>query len=384
MNALFALAFVVAPALIVYLCGRFKPLRKIGAVLLCYAAGVAVGNLGVLPEGFAPVQSTMADVSVALALPLLLFSIDVRAWFKVAGKGMLCMALAALSIIAVTFALQLAFRPGRPDAWQLAGLAVGVYTGGTPNLAAIKAAIGVANDTYILFHTYDAVISFVYIVVMASVARPLLLRVARMRGFERAAEAPSADGDGPGDEAGIAFREPGVVRGLALASLLSAAIVGVSAFLGSLAPGAGGTAVTILAVTTLALAASFVGPVRRVRHTFQAGMYVIYVFCFVVASMTRLDSLVRVDWAVLGYVSASIFGSLILHAILSRLAGIDADTFIVTSVSAICSPPFVPVLADALKNRAVLMTGLTTGLVGYAVGNYLGVSVAYLFRSLPL
>ena len=94
-----------------------------------------------------------------------------------------------------------------------------------------------------------------------------------MRGFERAAEAPSADGDGPGDEAGIAFREPGVVRGLALASLLSAAIVGVSAFLGSLAPGAGGTAVTILAVTTLALAASFVGPVRRVRHTFQAGMY---------------------------------------------------------------------------------------------------------------
>mgnify|MGYP001378781731 FL=1 len=100
--------------------------------------------------------------------------------------------------------------------------------------------------------------------------------------------------------------------------------------------------------------------------------------------MTKLDSLVRVDWAVLGYVSASIFGSLVVHALLSKLAGIDVDTFIVTSVSAICSPPFVPVLAEALKNRAVLMTGLTTGLVGYAAGNYLGVSIAYLFRSLPL
>ncbi len=384
MNALFALAFLVAPALIVYLCGHFKPLRTIGAVLLCYAAGVVVGNVGVLPEGFAPVQSAMADVSVVLALPLLLFSIDVRAWFKVAGKGMLCMALAALSIIAVTFALQLTFHSGRPDAWQLAGLAVGVYTGGTPNLAAIKAAIGVANDTYILFHTYDAVISFAYIVVMASVARPILLRVARMRGFEPAAGAPETGGDMANDAAGISFREPGAVRGLVLASLLSAAIVGASAFLGSLAPGTGGTAVTILAVTTLSLAASFIGPVRRVRHTFQAGMYVIYVFCFVVASMTKLDSLVRVDWAVLGYVSASIFGSLVVHALLSKLAGIDVDTFIVTSVSAICSPPFVPVLAEALKNRAVLMTGLATGLVDYAAGNYLGVSIAYLFRSLPL
>lgn len=54
-------------------------------------------------------------------------------------------------------------------------------------------------------------------------------------------------------------------------------------------------------------------------------------------------------------------------------------TMIITSVSAICSPPFVPAMAAALNNSAVLISGLVTGVVGYAVGNYLGNAVYYLY-----
>ncbi|MBU0926585.1 MAG: DUF819 family protein [Spirochaetes bacterium] len=386
MNVLLAILFIAFPALLVYLCYRFDAFRKIGTVLLCYIAGMVVGNVGILPAGFAPVQTAMADMSVALALPLLLFSLDVRKWFRIAGKGMLCMLLATLSIIAVTFALQLALRAGTPDAWQLSGLAVGVYTGGTPNLAAIKSALGIDSDTYILFHTYDTVISLFYIFLMSSVARPFFVRYMRLRPYLAPDGAPTADAEGDDAESIGAYAgmwKPAVLKGLGAAILLSAAIVGASAFLGGLLPPTAGTAVTILSITTLGIAASFVRPVRRVQKTFQAGMYVIYVFCFVVASMTRLDSLIHVDFAILGYVAASIFGSLLLHAFLCRVAKIDADTFIVTSVSAICSPPFVPVVAAALKNKAVLITGLTTGIVGYAIGNYLGISIAYIFKGLP-
>ena len=39
-------------------------------------------------------------------------------------------------------------------------------------------------------------------------------------------------------------------------------------------------------------------------------------------------------------------------------------------------------MANGLKNRAVLISGITTGILGYALGNYLGIAVAYLFRSL--
>jgi len=43
-------------------------------------------------------------------------------------------------------------------------------------------------------------------------------------------------------------------------------------------------------------------------------------------------------------------------------------------------PAFVPTVATALKNRAIIVSGLTTGVVGYAIGNYAGIALAYLLK----
>ena len=85
----------------------------------------------------------------------------------------------------------------------------------------------------------------------------------------------------------------------------------------------------------------------------------------------------------MGFVAISIVGSLTVHAILCKLFRVDTDTFLITSTSAICSPPFVPVVAAALKNKTIILSGLTTGIIGYAIGNYLGISLAYLFKLIP-
>ena len=77
----------------------------------------------------------------------------------------------------------------------------------------------------------------------------------------------------------------------------------------------------------------------------------------------------------------TIAGSLLLHATLCKLAGVDSDTFMVTSVSAICSPPFVPMLVKALGNPGVLLSGMTTGIIGYALGNYIGISLALFLQN---
>ena len=58
------------------------------------------------------------------------------------------------------------------------------------------------------------------------------------------------------------------------------------------------------------------------------------------------------------------------------------DTMTVSSVAYICSPPFVPMMAAAMKNRSVLAAGLAVGVVGYAAGNYLGFLMARLLEVL--
>ena len=56
---------------------------------------------------------------------------------------------------------------------------------------------------------------------------------------------------------------------------------------------------------------------------------------------------------------------------------------VVTSVSAICSPPIVPVIAGRLQNKAAMVSGIATGIIGYAIGNYIGIGIYWLYSQLP-
>ena len=115
--------------------------------------------------------------------------------------------------------------------------------------------------------------------------------------------------------------------------------------------------------------------------TFQTGMYIILIFCLSVASMADASKLANISLSLFYYVGIAMFGSHFLHALVARFFKIDADTVIISGSALICSPPFVPVVAASLRNREVIMTGLTVGIAGYAVGNFLGILVAGILNS---
>ena len=380
MNILLAILFILLPAPIIWLNNRVKIIEKIGIVIICYALGMIVGNIGVIPESFSGIQTTIQDVSVCLALPLILFSIDIKKWKKTAKKGLVCMGLAVASIATTVLILHLIFRENNPNVADYGALAIGVYTGGTVNVASIAAATRIPENTYIMFNTVDMVISSLYMIFLTSVGRKFFQKVFRLPAFKGDTNVETVSVEDDNSYKGMA--KPAILGKLVLAFLLSGAIVGVSYVVGTLVKGYE-TAVTILLITTLSLLCSLIKPIREIKKTSPLGMYIIYIFCFTVATMADFSEFKNFDFTLLFYITISIFGSMIVHAIFCKLAKVDSDTMIVTSVSAICSPPFVPVVAAALNNNAVLISGLTTGIIGYAIGNYLGVFMHFVLNNLP-
>jgi uncharacterized membrane protein len=77
-------------------------------------------------------------------------------------------------------------------------------------------------------------------------------------------------------------------------------------------------------------------------------------------------------------------GSLIIHVGLAKIFRVDADNVIIVATALSCSPPFVPVVAAALKNKEIIISGITVGIIGYAIGNYLGIFIGYLLKSFPI
>ena len=58
-------------------------------------------------------------------------------------------------------------------------------------------------------------------------------------------------------------------------------------------------------------------------------------------------------------------------------AKVSGDLFCVALVALLCSPPFVPPVVGAMGNKKVLISGIVIGLIGYAIGTYIGVALAY-------
>jgi uncharacterized membrane protein len=139
--------------------------------------------------------------------------------------------------------------------------------------------------------------------------------------------------------------------------------------------------VVILSITTIAILASLINWINKIEKTFQLGMYFILVFSFTVASMADLGVIFSIGFlGLFGYISYAYFGTLILHLILSKIFKVNADDFLITTTAFVFSPPFVPVVAGALKNKDVIITGITVGIIGYVIGNYLGVGLGYFLK----
>lgn len=386
------LAYLLIPALIVFACQKFSILDKAGVVVLSFGLGIAIAagldlSLFFETDTITAVQKDVSEISIAIALPLLLFSINVKTALNMAGDTLKGMGLALLSVMVISIIGAIIFNDQVADVWQVAGMSVGAYTGGGPNMAAIKSAIDGKESIFVTMVTYDILFSAMYLIFVMAVGQKLFGLFLNKYQPKNSAETEIdyAGMEHMADETAHGYKKLLNVK-LApqtLGSLLaSGAVVGLALFIASLVPETYQSTATIVGITSLGLAASFIPQIRNLANSFQLGMYLILVFCFTMGTMTDTSIFTDIDLGLASYISFILIGSLILQALLCKLFKIDTDTFLITSSAAIMSVPFIPVIAGALKNREILLPGFAAAIIGYAVGNYLGIIVANIARFL--
>lgn len=415
--AALVLFYILTPILIMHLCHRYPLLNKVGAVIIAYIIGIIVGNIGLIPNlspflnnyiltnpsatdsdietlalngiinsrdllayNIYKLRDLLSSVTILLAIPLLLFSANIKQWKKLAGKTLTALLIAFVSIISVVVIGFFIFRENGPnDLWKISGMLIGVYTGGTPNLASLKMMLNIDANTYILTHTYDLVIGILYLAFVITIGQKVFNKI--LPKFPNLSSSPV-------DEVSFNYNSfEGVFKRNKLIPLLKAfglavAIFAVGGILSMVLPPDKMMIGVILTVTTLSILASLIPSINKVEKTFETGMFLILIFSLVVSSMASIGSFVGIAPKLLSYITLAVFGSLFLQVVLGKIFKVDADTTIITSVAFICSPPFVPVVAGALKNKNIIITGITIGIIGYAVGNYLGFIVAEVLSKL--
>ena len=375
------LFYFVVPCLVILLCRKYSFMNKIGEILVLYIIGILVSNIFVFPMGLGEslkdIQDALTSVTILLAFPMILFGCDLKCWKL--RKAILTLCIGLVSVLVVDVIGFYIFNDEQSGFEKIAGLLVGVYTGGTPNLASLKIALDVDSETYLLVHAFDMIVSFVYLVFLMSFGIKIFrLFLGRQQGNKTTRQQDNKTTSQSPAYSGIFSKKhfPKTLGAFGLSILIVCIGMGVSFLVSRKIDD---MLVLILTVTTLSVVTSFFPFVRKMEKSYDAGMFMVLVFSLVVATMVDVTSInYKESINIIMYIVFVIFSSLILSMLLAKLFKVDSDAMVITSVALVNSPLFVPMIAESMKNKNVIVTGITVGVIGYAVGNYLGILVSQL------
>lgn len=380
--------YILVPVLIIECFKRWTWAQKTGTVVMAYAVGILFALTGFVhfepgtaeAVSFGKLQSLLMSVTVPLAIPLMLFNCDFKLWTKALPKTIWSLVGGLTAVLVAIVSGYFIFRNRGIDEFdKVCAMMTGIYTGGTMNFNALGSSLHVDKTTMAIVLAFEMVLTTPYIFFIIGGGFRVFRKILPYQDVTRRGRHDEPVQSMDVEEYRGMFRKASV-GGMFIGLALSIVFLAVGAGLALLLTGTLNELVIILTITTLSIIASFFKKVRELPKTFELGMFFILIFSVIVASLFDIHSVNGGSLVIGMFVFWVILLSAVLHLIFCRIAHVSGDLFCVSQVALLCSPPFVPPVVGAMKNKKVLISGIVIGLVGYALGTYLGVAILGLVR----
>lgn len=361
--------FIAFPAILLRLYKAHPKRFVFSPVLLCYGLGLLLANV----PGLSPnpdLLKELIELSIPLAIPLLLFQSSIQKWWGLTSKVLQSFLIGMFSISLSVYVISPFFIYDANEVWKAAGMLVGVYSGGTPNLSAIGLSLEADSELFILLNASDTIVSGVYLLFLMGIAKKGLTRFyPKNKSVDSVYISQSTLGE-----------EKWSWKQAALALLCSVLILGLSAGISYVFTGGLSELIIILGISSFGILASVIPSVHKLSSSYTLGEYFLLVFCLAVGSIARFDQLIDGGGTYFLFCSSVFAGMLVLHYPLAKLFRIDLDSLLIGSAAGVFGPVFIPQVATAIHNKKLIPVGISVALLGYGLANYWGIAMAYLVK----
>ncbi len=391
-GTIIGLVLVLAlPALWMWGTTKSKFLRTIGSVGLCYFTGIIIALINFNGNLYdKELMETVAYIFVAISLPLILFGFSLKSVKGLAKSVSISFLLICVSVIVVCTATFFIVDLINPEiSAYISAMAIGLYTGGTPNLVAIGGALGASTELINFANFSDVIIGGVYFLGLVTFIPKLYKKILGEKKLTSEDEQTDNQNEKEfvekytnNDDSLFFLIKNKKLKGLLLTLLLAIGCVGVCfaiyLLLNSFIEGVSMVLVLLIGVSVLGLLFSCVKKVRETKGSYQLGQYFVLMFSISLAmclDFTKLKDLITT----IIVMAIIMLLSILLHILLCKLFKIDGGTALVTSVAGVYGPPFIQPVASALKQDELIPAGIICGVVGLAIGTFIGVAFGSLF-----
>ena len=368
-----------ATALAFWLDYRFAALSKVGASLLAIAFGAALSNTGVVPASSEVYDAVLGPVT-SLAIAWLLLSVNLgdlkKAGPRMVGAFGLAVAGTVLGAFVAAAVYQARFGD---DTWRIAAAMTGTYSGGSVNFISVGRAAGLSGPLFAGATAADNVVTALWLAV--TLVLPIWLR--RFYPAPTRSNASATSAEQSSTPAGRHQHHPYfVLEGMSAARTANLVAVGLalvlaSEWLGQLVPGVP----AILWLTTLALILGHSPLFREAPGAMQLGSVGLHFFFVLIGVLSRFSEIVAVGLEVLFFtlIVVGVHGIVVFGA--GKLLRLDMGSIAVASQASVGGPSSALAVAVSREWRHLVLPGVVVGLLGYAVGTYLGLGVGYVVRA---
>ncbi|MFC1500185.1 DUF819 domain-containing protein [Candidatus Zixiibacteriota bacterium] len=370
---------------------RFNLFRSLSAALVGILISMLLSNLGIIP-GTSPTYEFLVGPGVSVGIALILLSVDIRSILQAGPTMLAAFGIGALgtAIGAVLFGLLLAGEVG-PETWKLTGQFTGTYTGGGMNFAALGKALGTSSDLFTAAIAADVIVTAIWMATCLAV--PVLLGRPKHSSLSPEAGAIQAETDEQSkeeEEKQEAETEKPATLEQSLHSSGKPVTLSDAAALVMIAVGtvwlAGRMAALlpflpeVLWLTTIVLLIAQIPAVKKISGGAMWGNYLVLLFLASNGAQSVVANIVRHGPAVFWFAG----GTVLIHGIIifgvGRMLRIDLPTLAVASQANVGGAASAMAMASARGYGDRLLPGVVVGLLGYAIGNYVGYAIAMLMR----
>lgn len=325
-----------------------------------------------------PTESDTYDNFKAFAVPMfiifMLLDVDIKATMKVAFRSVGVLVLGSIGVVVggmLSFFLMKSHL--EPDAWRGFGALAGSWIGGTGNLAAVAEAVDTPPTMMGLIVIADTFIFIIYFPVLFISKRyaKQFAKFTRVK-EEDARKLDEAVGQLKEKSNDMEFRDALTLFGVGFFLIW---IIGIlSQSLPTLGNVFSAKTWQILILTTVALILSST-KLRLVPGTKPMSMALVYTYLSMIGAQADIRDAATAPYFLLAGLVCIVL-HLVFCVIAARIFRVDVHLTAIASVAAIGGAASAPVVA-AYHRKELVPVSILLSMIGYALGNYLGIAAAY-------
>lgn len=355
---------------------RFRLFSFLGTAILVISGGALLVNFGVIPPSVGvdtihPIYVFANDYAVPLAIVLLLLSSDLSRLRSLGRSAVVAILLGMIgTMVGAGVAIGLTASWIGPEAWKLGGQFAASYIGGGVNYAAVGNALDTSETLFATGAAADNIMTNVWMV-MTAILPALLIRwypSIRRQTAKRA------------EEQGIEFwnRKGVSIQDLVLLAAVTFTVVAIAE---SVTPvinrWAGFEIPSVIWYTTLALLLAAFTPVNRLRGGGEVGNFLLHFFFATMGAGTILSTLVNKGPVVFLFLSVMVGVHALILFGMGRIFKVEIEMLAVASQACVGGPSTALALASSKRWTPLITPAVLLGVLGYAVGNYVGIFMAH-------